>query len=168
MTDFYSNPSGEITSHHMLYKREGLCKGNVQEKAIVQKARQLHAEEREESALNDKATKDYCSSRGTLRQHPAAYTPTRSALGACGNLGTTGSSYLETDSSGRESSIWQEKYFTRFIILYGRKHLLFHTITFKEFHKCPSGSYRGTIIQKTELEEKAQHIHQPNAMKRGS
>lgn len=69
-----------------------------------------------------------------------------SSRGVCGNLGTSRSSYLETDSSGRDGSIWQEKHFTRFIIFYGRKHLLFHIIIFKELHKCPSGNHRGTII----------------------
>lgn len=57
MADFYSNPAEKNAFYHMQNEREVLWNGNVQEKATVQKARQLHAEEKEVSALNNKAAR---------------------------------------------------------------------------------------------------------------
>lgn len=59
------------------------------------------------------------------------------------SLGTTGSSYLETNPQGRKQSIWQEKTFHLFHYFYGRKHLLFYIIIFNKLHIFPSWRFGG-------------------------
>lgn len=75
------------------------------------------------------------------RQHQETFTPTLSSFDACYDLGTIGSSYMETNTLGRDPSIWWEKHCPCFIIFYGRKHLLFHIIIFKELHVGPSWTF---------------------------
>jgi hypothetical protein len=59
------------------------------------------------------------------------------------SLGTTGSSYLETNPQGREQSIWWEKTFHLFHYFYVRKHLLFYVIIFNKLHIFPSWRFGG-------------------------
>lgn len=50
---------------------------------------------------------------------------------------------METIPLGRDASIGWEKHFACFVIFYGRKHLLFHIIIFRDLHMGPSWRFGG-------------------------
>lgn len=130
----------QFTKNLVLNYFSGKCH-ITQSKVVTQKKKR----ERERvclSQLNDKAARTPIISaehQGSMRP----FTPTLSSLDVCSNPGTTQSSYLETNTLGTDQRIWWEKHFPCFIIFYGRKHLFFHIIIFKELHTGPSWRFGG-------------------------